>query len=276
MKKRKLAIFFSTLLSTRYKVTIKGVELLSSTKSSLYLPNHPAEVDPQILLAEIGKYDDPVPMISETYYNLPLIKSFLKILDAVPVADMEAGSRDVTVVDNMRNAMLGALANGKSVVLYPSGQLNNQGYEKIFNKQSAYRLVGELDEQTRVIGVRQNGLWGSVWSRAWWGKSPDFFKVFLLSVFYVLANLIFFVPKRNVEIEFVDITDEAKEKAKSLKRREFNEYLETFYNVKGEEGARFIRHFFFLPSMRKDLHKKIKGFVTKGNKLEFKPLPKSQ
>ena len=276
MKKRKLAIFFSTLLSTRYKVHIKGAELLTSDKSSLYLPNHPAEVDPQILLAEIGKHDDPVPMISETYYNMPLINSFMKVLDAVPVADMEAGSRDISVVDNMRNAMLGALANGKSVVLYPSGQLCNQGYEKIFNKQSAYRLVGELDENTRVIGVRQNGLWGSVWSRAWWGKSPNFFKVVALSGFYVLANLIFFVPKRSVEIEFVDITKEAKEHAKSQSRREFNAFLETFFNTKGEEGARFISHFFFLPPLKNKLHKKIKGFVVKGKKLTFKPIDNEQ
>ncbi|MCK5856756.1 MAG: 1-acyl-sn-glycerol-3-phosphate acyltransferase [Bacteroidales bacterium] len=273
MNKKRIAVIISTLLSTRYKVTIKGVELLSSDRSSLYLPNHPAEVDPQILISEIGKYDEPVPMISETYYNLPLINSFMKFLDAVPVADLEAGSRDVSVVENMRKAMLGALKNGKSVVLYPSGQLSNQAYEKIFNKQSAYRLVQELDDNTRVIGVRQQGLWGSVWSRAWWGKSPDFFKVFLLSGFYVLANLIFFVPKRKVEIEFVDISEEAKAKSKSLTRREFNEYLETFYNVNGEEGARFIRHFFFLPFSKKKIHKKVKGFVVKGKGLVFRSLP---
>ena len=271
MNKKKLARFVSALLGTRYRVTIKGGDLLSSNLSSLYLPNHPAEVDPQILLAEIGKFDDPVPMISETYYNLPVIKSFMKSLGAVPVADLEAGSRDISVLDTMRNAMLSALKEGKSVVLYPAGQLCNQGYEKIFNKQGAYRLVKELDDSTRVIGVRQHGLWGSVWSRAWWGKSPDFFKVFALSIFYVLANFVFFVPKRDVEIEFVDITEEAKRNSKNMTRREFNEFLETFYNNNGEEGARFIKHFFYFPASKRKLHKKIKGFES-GKKISFRPI----
>lgn len=195
----------------------------------------------------------------------------MKSLGAVPVADLEAGSRDVSVLDTMRNAMLSALKEGKSVVLYPAGQLCNQGYEKIFNKQGAYRLVKELDNSTRVIGVRQHGLWGSVWSRAWWGKSPDFFKVFALSIFYVLANFVFFVPKRDVEIEFVDITEEAKRNSKNMTRREFNEFLETFYNNNGEEGARFIKHFFYFPASKRKLHKKIKGFES-GKKISFRPI----
>jgi len=276
MNKKRLAHLVSTLLSTRYRVSIKGGELLTSHRPSIYLPNHPAEVDPQILIAEIGKFDDPVPMISEPYYNLPLIKTFMKSLGAVPVPDLEAGSRDISVVDNMRNAMLSALSDGKSVVLYPAGQLCNQGYEKVFNKQGAYRLIKELDDTTRIIGVRQHGLWGSIWSRAWWGKSPDFFKVFALSVFYVFANLIFFVPKRNVEIEFVDITEEAKKNSKEMTRREFNKFLETFYNDKGEEGARFIKHFFYSPASKRKLHKKIKGFESKGKDISFRAIAEAK
>ncbi len=272
MRNRKLAIFASTLLRSRYKVSIKGLDILKSSRPSLYLPNHQAEVDPQILLAEIAKWDDAVPMISETYYNLPLVKSFMKYIGAVPVADMEAGSRDITVLDKMRAGMLNALRDGKSILLYPSGQLCMQGYEKVGNKQSAYKLTRELDENIRVIGVRQHGLWGSIWSRAWWGKSPDFFKVFMRSVAYVFVNLIFFVPKRTVEIEFVDITAEAKEKAHTLTRQEFNKYLEEFYNVRGVEEIRFMRHYFFAPKLKHILPKRIKGKINQGNDLKFYPL----
>ena len=274
MRNRKLAIFVSTLLKSRYKVSIKGGELLKSEKSSLYLPNHQAEVDPQILLAEIGKWDDAVPMISETYYNLPLVKSFMKVLGAVPVADMEAGSRDITVLDKMRAGMLAALRDGKSILLYPAGQLCMQGYEKVGNKQSAYKLTKELDDDIRIIGVRQHGLWGSIWSRAWWGKSPSFFKVFLFSIFYVLANFIFFVPKRTVEIEFVDLTEEAKKKAHNATRQEFNKYLEDFYNESGEEELRFIKHFFYVPKLNFKPPKRIKGKINKTGDLKFGDLPK--
>jgi long-chain-fatty-acid--[acyl-carrier-protein] ligase len=273
MENKTIAKFVSKLLQTRYKLSIKGRELLESDQSSLYLPNHQAEVDPQILLAEIAKLDDAVPMISDAYYKLPLVKPFMERIGAVPVADFDAGNRDPNVLVNMRNAMLKALRQGKSILLYPSGQLCQQGYEKVQNKQSAYKLILELDDNIRVIGVRQHGLWGSIWSRAWWGKSPNFFKVFLRSLFYVLANLIFFVPKRSVEIEFVDITKEAKAMAQSSTRQEFNKYMEDFFNVRGEEEVRFIKHYFFAPKLKHKLPKRIKGVINKERELRFRPLP---
>jgi long-chain-fatty-acid--[acyl-carrier-protein] ligase len=273
MENRKIALFVSTLLRTRYKVEIKGEELLHCDQSSLYLPNHQAEVDPMILLAEIAKIDDVVPMISDAYYNLPLVHKFMKKVGAVPVADFDKGHRDPNVLDKMRQGMINALHNGKSIVLYPSGQLCNQGYEKVGNKQSAYRLIQELGDQVRIVGVRQHGLWGSIWSRAWWGRSPDFFKVLLRSLFYVLANFIFFVPKRSVHIEFVDLTAEIKQKARELERREFNKYLEDFYNIHGEEYARFMKHFFYVPKLKKKFPKRIKGKINPGSELKFGPLP---
>jgi long-chain-fatty-acid--[acyl-carrier-protein] ligase len=275
MENKTIAKYISRFLRIRYKPSIKGRELLESDQSSLYLPNHQAEVDPQILLAEIAKLDDAVPMISDAYYKLPLIKPFMERIGAVPVADFDAGNRDPNVLVNMRNSMLKALRQGKSILLYPSGQLCQQGYEKVKNKQSAYKLILELDDNIRVIGVRQHGLWGSVWSRAWWGKSPNFFKVLLRSLFYILANLIFFVPKRTVEIEFVDITKEAKALAHSVTRQEFNNYLEDFYNVRGEEEIRFIKHYFFLPNLKHKLPKRIKGVINKGGELKFRPITKS-
>lgn len=272
MKNRSIAIFVSRLLRARYRVEIKGKELLNSDRPSLYLPNHQAEVDPMLLLSEIAKLDDVAPMVSETYYNLPLVKSFMKRIGAVKVADFDAGNRDPKVLDYMRDGMLKALRDGKSILLYPSGQLCQQGYEKVGNKQSAHKLTLELDDHIRVIGVRQHGLWGSVWSRAWWGKSPHFFRVLLRAFIFILANLIFFLPKRTVEIEFVDITKEAKEKAHETTRKEFNVFLEDFYNIKGQEEARFIKHFFFIPKLKRSLPKRIKGIVNPGIELRFSSL----
>jgi len=115
-------------------------------------------------------------------------------------------------------------------------------------------------------------LWGSVWSRAWWGKSPSFFNVLVRSVFYVLANFIFFVPKRSIEIEFEDITEEAKRMAHSSTRQEFNRYLEAFYNSRGEEEARFLKHYFYAPKLKRKLPKRVKGVINHGKTLKFRPL----
>jgi 1-acyl-sn-glycerol-3-phosphate acyltransferase len=66
-----------------------------------------------------------------------------------------------------------------------------------------------------------------MWSKAYDGKSPNFLKTFLKSIFIILANLIFFVPKREINIKIENLTD----KLKNINDlNEFNKYLEDFYN----------------------------------------------
>jgi len=259
---KRIAKFFYWFVSKRYDIKVKGEELLDGGGPRLYLPNHQAEIDPVIIMTIIGKYHVASPMISATYYNLPLLKSFLKKLGAVSVSDLDQGVRDVSVMDTIRDGAIKAFAEGKSILLYPAGQLSDQGYEKIFNKQSAYSLVQDSTDELKIIAVRINGLWGSMWSRAWIGVSPPFISTLLKSVFLFFINLIFFIPKRKVEVEFIEITKEAKEKSKNLSRREFNQYLEKIYNIKGEENARFIKHHFLQPKSNKTLPKRIKSIVS--------------
>jgi long-chain-fatty-acid--[acyl-carrier-protein] ligase len=221
-----------------------GEHLLEGNFPRLYLPNHPAEIDPQLIFTVVGKKHNIAPMISRQYYNLPIVRYFMKKMNAVPVSDLDKGVRDSHVMDNILNGALRGFQNGDSIMLYPSGQLADQGFEKVYNKQSAYNLVKVVPDEVRIIGVRISGLWGSMWSRAWTGVSPSFFNVFFKGVFVFFANFIFFIPKRKVQIEFVDITEEAKNKAQSLSRRDFNIYLESFYNVNGEEKLHYISHHF--------------------------------
>jgi long-chain-fatty-acid--[acyl-carrier-protein] ligase len=260
---RNFAIFVNWVLKRRYKIKItKGYELLKGGKSRLYLPNHPAEIDPIILMSEIVKFHNAAPMISAMYYNLPIAKSLLKKIGAVAVADLDQGVRDITVMDKIREGAQRAYKEGNSILLYPAGQLKSQGHEKLFNKQSAYALVKEAPDDVLIIGVRTYGIWGSRWSRAWIGVSPPFFKTLLISIFYFFANIVFFMPKRSVEIEFYDITKEAKEKVNSLARREFNAYLEEFYNVRGAEKARFIKYHFLSPKLKRKLPKNIISAIS--------------
>jgi long-chain-fatty-acid--[acyl-carrier-protein] ligase len=67
---------------------------------------------------------------------------------------------------------------------------------------------------------------------------------------YVLANLLFFVPKRTVNIEFEDLTSIAKEKV-IPGQTPFNSFLEDFYNQHGEEPALFPKHIFYLPQLKR-------------------------
>lgn len=242
---RIVIIIYRILLGLRYKVKLIGIEVLNGPNPKLFLPNHQATVDPQILFCNISKYTSVMPVVTETYFKIPLLKYVLNGIKAVPVSDLTAGSRDVDVLKKIQNNVVEALKSNKNVLLYPSGQTAEQGFERIKNKKSAWVVVSDIPENTDIIGVRISGLWGSNWSKAKTGKSPSFFKAYFKGILIVIANLIFLVPKRIVKIEFVNITKEAKEKSKHGKI-EFNNSLEEFYNKNGEEKNNNVKYFWFI------------------------------
>lgn len=232
------------LVRTRYKIVVRGEELFQQEAPFFILPNHPALVDPIILLGQIYRYVPVTPVMSEKYFDIPVVKSFFRGLGAVRVSDLENGSRDTQVLKTIVRSALKGFNRKANIVLYPGGQIAGQGYEKIFNKKSAWHITCKLPEEVEVIGVRITGLWGSMWSKAKTGKSPNFFLQLLKGLFFVLANLVFFVPKRTVTIEFENLTAEAKRIAQEG-QKPFNTFLEEFYNKQGEEAPLFLKHFFY-------------------------------
>ncbi|MDX2360186.1 MAG: lysophospholipid acyltransferase family protein [Crocinitomicaceae bacterium] len=256
MMMRLYRIFFDFVITRRYRITIIGEELLKKKGGKLILPNHQSHVDPQMIGIKFYKFVDIVPVVNESFFKIPVVRYFFKQWGAIPVAEFKKGNRDPNVLKNIFADVNKALNEGRAPIIYPSGQLQDIGIETIRNKQSAYTVVSNLGDNSRVLGVRVKGLWGSMFSKAWTGKQPPFLPVFLKGIFFWLANLIFFCPKRNVTLEIVDITDEAREHAKG-DRRAFNTYLEGFYNVNGIEEPTYIKHFFFFPKLKRKLPESI-------------------
>jgi 1-acyl-sn-glycerol-3-phosphate acyltransferase len=253
-----LAFKVRILLRVRYRIEVRGSEIFQKDSPVLLLPNHQALIDPIILFSQIYRFSQATPVISEKYYDIPIARSLFRMLGAVRVSDLEKGSRDTLVLKTITRSVIKGFKRKQNIVLYPSGQIAGQGYEKIFNKKSAYEIVEKLPEDVRVIGVRISGLWGSMWSKAYTGKSPDFFTQLAKGFFYTLANLIFFLPKRKVLIEFEDLTSTAKREAQ-LGKKLFNSYLENFYNLRGEEQALFLKHYFYAPKLKRKLQEQITG-----------------
>lgn len=247
-------IFFDFVARRRYRVTIKGVELLKEKGGKLILPNHQSHIDPQLIGIFFYKYVWVVPVVNESFLKIPVIKYFFKKWGAIPVAEFKKGNRDPNVLKHIYANVNKALEEGKAPILYPAGQLQDLGIEQIKNKQSAYTIVANIPEgsDTRVLGVRVKGLWGSIFSKAWTGEQPPFLPVFLKGIGMWFANLIFLCPKRNVTLEIVDITEEAIAHSKG-DRKAFNTFLEEFYNVDGIEEPTYIKHFFFMPKLKRKL-----------------------
>ncbi len=242
-------MFYKYILSRRYNITIEGVDVLKSDSAKLILPNHISHIDPQIMTLELYKHTDFVPLVAERFFKIPVIKFFLRRLHAIKIPEFKNSRKDSNLLSKINIQIINALKENKSALIFPSGQLSSNGIEKIANKQSAYSVVSILPDDVRVVGVRITGLWGSMWSKAWNGKRPDFFSTYLMGIVYFFANLVFFCPKRLVRIEFIDITKKAKLKAK-LDRNSFNLFLEGFYNENGPEKPTFVRHLFFFPKIK--------------------------
>ncbi|WP_163711918.1 AMP-binding protein [Mangrovibacterium lignilyticum] len=248
---KSLLFIVRKILSLRYNVTVKGGEILENSSSVFILPNHQALIDPILLMCHIHRNSKAIPVIISNYYDIPVLKSIFKMWGAIRVSNLESGSRNVKVLNEVSRSVLKGFNRGENILLYPSGQLAGKGYERIFNKQSAHKIASRVPDNVKIVGVRMTGLWGSMWSKAWTGESPNFSVQLLKGMFYILANLIFFLPKRKVVFEFEDLTSAAKQKAREG-RNEFNSYLEEFYNLHGEEQAVFLKHFFFMPQLKKE------------------------
>ena len=252
--------FYRFVLSRRYKLVIKGIEHLETKGGKVLFPNHQSHIDPQLLALLAFKYTPIIPVVAEPFFKIPVVKYFLKKWDAVSVSNLRKFNRDVNILERLNKEIHENIKNGKMVIIYPAGQLCDQGIEKIYNKQAAHALMQNFPEDAKVIGLRIHGLWGSMWSRAWMGERPNFLYTYMKAIFYVFANLIFFVPKRTVSLEFIDITEDAKTAAKG-DRQAFNTYMENFLNVNGREEPSFIKHFFYAPKPNRKLPENLQKLI---------------
>lgn len=240
------------VLSLRYKVTVKWTENLSHDGPILLLPNHVALVDPRILLSFLGKHTHISPVASEKYYNTPVLKQAMQIFGTVPIGDMSAWA-SLDEVLKVFEKVVDAMKWGKNILIYPSGQIYRQWYESIKGKQSVYQIVQHLPENTKVLWIKTRGLWWSIWSRAWDNSETGFWKAYLKCIWYVFANLVFFVPKRKVSISIEDISSEV-QKRKTDDLNNFNEFLENFLNNENgkryEEPIEYLKHYFYFDDVK--------------------------
>lgn len=236
------------ILSLRYRVTLKGVENLNHDGPVLILPNHVALVDPRIIISFLGKYLNVSPVASEKYYNKPILKQIMDCVWTVPIGEMDAGA-DPEKVKDVFAKIVEAMKSWKNILIYPSWQIYRQGFESIKWKQAAYNIAKLMPGNTKVIWIKDRGLWWSMWSMAWDNWKTWFGWLYLKSIWYVIVNLIFFVPKRTVNLEIEDITSDINiYKNKSL--NDFNSFLENFYNKDWEEKINYIKHYFYYDDIK--------------------------
>ncbi len=243
-----LYLLIRAVVSIRYRLRVRGLEnlhpkALFKKGGILFLPNHPAEIDPVILTLVLWNRYKAHPLVVEKFYYLKGAHFLQKLVGAIPIPDMSGvvNKWKQKKVEKCFQLIAEGLRNGENYLIYPSGRLKQAGEEVIGGSSFVHNLVQECPEANIVL-IRTTGLWGSRFSRALTGSTPDFAKVAWEGVKLVLKNLIFLTPRREVTIEIEPAPEDFPFKAQRL---EFNKALEKWYNIRGPEPLKRISDHFW-------------------------------
>ncbi|MFM7152055.1 MAG: 1-acyl-sn-glycerol-3-phosphate acyltransferase, partial [Gemmataceae bacterium] len=81
-----LALLARLLLSLRYRIRVTGMERLKNLRGPiLILPNHPAFIDPPIVLTTLYPRFHPRPLLFEGNFQNPFMRFMTYLLDSLKV-----------------------------------------------------------------------------------------------------------------------------------------------------------------------------------------------
>lgn len=223
------------LLRCRYRVEVEGLDSIKAQgkEGILFLPNHPALIDPVIVMSVLYDRFSPRPLSSIEQIKKPVIWQVMKKFKPITLADTNrVGMGGKEIVYRTMNAVVKSLKCGENILFYPAGRLYRKGREDLGGNSGVQYILGKVPE-VRVVLVRTNGLWGSSLSRGM-GEAPSPFRHLMKYIRALFCNGFFFGPKRRVTLECVeDMTLHGMDS-----RTEINRYLEEYYNRIEEKNRR--------------------------------------
>lgn len=251
LKELLLWIFFyliKGIATIRYRVRIRGLdtlkpELLSKPGGVLLLPNHPAETDPIIVILALWHRFKPRPIVVEQFFYIAVGHYFMKLINALPMPELNGAVNKwkQKKIEKLFTYVSEQLKKGDNFLIYPAGRLKVSGAEIIGGASFVHNLLKECPD-ANVVLVRTTGFWGSRFSRALSGRSPNFGAVAWKGIKIVLQNGIFLTPRRDITIE---VQAAPADFPYNGTRLEVNQYLERWYNINGPEPLKLVSDYFW-------------------------------
>ncbi|MCJ7693378.1 MAG: phosphopantetheine-binding protein, partial [Sedimentisphaerales bacterium] len=218
------------LLWLRYRIRISGLKEIAAKgrEGILFLPNHPALIDPVIIYVYLRGFFKPHGFADRDQVDRFFIRYFARRWGVRSIPSItKYGPTARKEVEKVLDESINGLKKGENLLLWPAGRVY-RGYKENLSANSSVERILQQCPDVRVVLVRTHGLWGSGFGWAS-GDEPKVLNVLRKGIFSLLVSGIFFAPRRKVTIEIFEPDDLPKE----AERDKFNRCLEDFYN----EGA---------------------------------------
>jgi long-chain-fatty-acid--[acyl-carrier-protein] ligase len=204
-----VAPLIKLILRLRYKITLVGLEEATQGFEQipggiLFLPNHPAQLDPIIINTYLWKRFRTTAIMLDSYYAIFGLHMLFVLTGAIPLPEtLEFMNKwRKKRVEKIYQRILEGLCEDENFLIYPSGKLKSGPKEVIGGTSLIYNLLQDVSHP-KVVLVRTKGLWGSQFSKAYTMGDPNVFQSLIRGVKVLFKNGIFFAPKRQVYLEFV-------------------------------------------------------------------------
>jgi acyl-CoA synthetase (AMP-forming)/AMP-acid ligase II/acyl carrier protein len=217
-----------SLLWLRYRICFTGLDAIEAKGKTgiVFLPNHPALIDPIIIYSYLHGRFAPHGFGDVDQVNRPLIGFFARRWGVRTVPSVEKyGPAAKPEIEKVLDETIEGLKRGENLVLWPAGRVYHSYKESLGANSSVERILQNYPD-VRIVLVRTRGLWGSSFGWAS-GNEPSVMPVLLKGFWQLLASFIFFAPRRKVTIEFYEPPD----LPRKADRNTFNRFLEDFYNA---------------------------------------------
>ena len=189
------------LSRARYRVRVVGSERLAELRGpTLVMPNHPAYIDPPLVMSHVRLRGGIRPTVFSGMYRNPVLYPMMRLANALEVPDLSEHSHDarqqtLAVID----AIVAGVERGESYLLYPSGRAQRRGLEEIGAARAAAEILQRCPAETNIVLVQHPRRLRQHVSPTRGPASPPRMvrAACCAGIGYTLASLLFFAPRRQ-------------------------------------------------------------------------------
>src|SRR4030042_1715973 len=156
------------VLWLRYDIRIVGLDKIAAKGKTgiVFLPNHPALIDPVILYTYLQRRFAPRGFGDQDQVNRFFIRFFAKRWGVRTTPSIaKYGPAVKAKVEEVLDESIEDLKNGGNLIIWPAGRVYHSRTESLGANSSVERILRKCPD-VRIVLIRTKGLWGSEFSWA--------------------------------------------------------------------------------------------------------------